>query len=396
MRRRRRLRWTLLSLAACLGALASGWLASRLPDAHVAEASFECYCVRFDGAPAMQTPPAVGDGPIRCERLAAALVRLANPPSDLTCAEFASRLSVRESRTHSGARRVVVRARHRDPSAAQGVALSLAREYVESQIASDPLRKAVFDLAQAEARLYHVDRLWEAALDRQATLRDASRRVLHASRLTTVSPLAPPPQHPSLAEQTLQRCRIQRSRIAEVYTEQHPAVAGLDLQIRRLEAELPEGSQLVQTASSVREPGDDAAAPSTLRADAENAAADSGPTLQELRQARSAVLGELTAAQQRFEAVAADGCIVEYTDPVPGPEPIRYAGWRRGRWFAAFVGATLAVVFSLELVFAAWGSATRRFCRAPAPCLVRIAPRRPAARPAPPDASRDRSMGFDR
>jgi hypothetical protein len=378
--------------------LASGWLASRLPEAYVAEASFECYCVRFDGAPATLTPPAVGAEPIRCDLLAAALMRLPNPPGGLTCDDVARRLSVRESRTHAGARRVVVRAAHRDPSAAQSVALSVAREYVESQIASDPVRRAILDLAQAEARLYQVDRLWEAALDRQAPIPDDSGRMLHASRLATVAPLAPaPPQrHPTLAEQTLQRCREKRLRIAEVYTDQHPAVVGLDRQIRRLEAELPSGSCLVQTAAHGGAYGGDAVWASATHAPAASSSSDSDPSLEELRRTRSAVLGELTAAQQKFEAVAADGCIVEYTDPAPGPEPIRYAGWRRARWFAAFVGATLAVVFSVELAFAAWGSSPWRFRGTFAPCLVRNGPLRPAPQSDPPrKTSRDRSAVVD-
>lgn len=380
----RSLRWAFLGGFACAGAVGSGWIASRWPSHFQADASFECRWIQCDGSPSAELPPSVGDKPIRDEVLAGMLEQSADACPGLTCEAAKRDLAVTESVTHAGTRRVVVRAGHADPSIAQAIALGVAREFVRQSVDGDPCRKAILELTCAENAFRNADRVWGMVLERttpstthldDSNLIQADGKSVDNGAMPTVPPMSPsaPREEQTLLEQTIRRCRQQRERIASTYTEQHPAVASLDRQIRQLEAELasactPDQQPPSAENSNVQPVAADVAVPAALTNPTGLSDAQAGPSLEEARQARSTALAKLALAQQQFESSARAGLLVDYSDVACGPEPVRYVGANRARCFAVGLFATLAMVVLAEIVLG-WTGVFRRNAQ-PALALV--------------------------
>jgi hypothetical protein len=331
------------------GTLAIAWFSSLIPTQVEAEASFLVGSCE-EGLP---TTSLLDD-----EVIAASLQSVGwkeqSPPH----------LRMQFQAAASDRQQVTVVARCENPADASVLAMACAQTLVQmrfgcgsAEMNRETLRRAEEKLKQADGRYRQALADW--GMDQQATSfvqRETDSPIIQTRGTQTgeqelfTAPAMLSPERlakKNLVESALDECRSQRSRLAELYTEEHPAVIALDRQIHHLGRLSAEESAAVGTSTSsgpalVRKTSHEES--SSVDAEAETLARrDMVEQLSKDRQNASAELERLRAEHQSVNPP-----LPEVLSPVvPGPGALRIVGSSRS---ALFVGCTALLLLSSVLV----------------------------------------------
>lgn len=378
---RRRLQWAVTMSAAQRGgilcgiaslmALLIGAIVYSLPARHQVAASFEWRAV----------PTAHG------RELASTFV-----PTDCLeeCLEFAKQcveqeglsraaagLSLHHAEAEDASHKVSIHVVDWEPSHAQTTALVVARAMASQLQSMDPRWQAHENLASAEAAFQYADRAWAVALQQTwAGDKNPTPPVVKESLDACVTPASALSEDAfeTTVEQALANCQQHRQSIADIYTDQHPAVVHLDQQIRWLEKAASHGSAVtaatrllgstndtdsVGLASATVKGSDNTpigvAPAAAVASESKIEPMESGKAVEPLtvadaRRERSKALAELSLAQSRFESVMQSEPCIRYSEVRLDPSPIHELGPNRQRLFLCLMVATMLLLTTFELL----------------------------------------------